>query len=48
MHKDLNDGRVRTDIDKDYVEKDEDALMTKGMAPMWWAPLRQPATIAQG
>lgn len=29
-HEDLNDGRVRTDIDKDYVNKDDDALDDAG------------------
>lgn len=29
-HEDLNDGRVRTDIDKDYVNKDDDALDDNG------------------
>ncbi len=29
-HEDLNDGRVRTDIDKDYVNKDDDAMDDNG------------------
>lgn len=29
-HEDLNDGRVRTDIDKDYVNKDDDAMDDAG------------------